>query len=60
MSRGPGRIERAIRELFDAHPDLAFVTDELIEHWRRRGVSASTRVRSVAGQSARRLGATRC
>jgi hypothetical protein len=26
MSRGPGRIERAIRELFDAHPDLAFVT----------------------------------
>ena len=32
MSRGPGRIERAIRELFDAHPDLAFVTDELAEH----------------------------
>ena len=25
MSRGPGRIERAIRALFDAHPDLAFV-----------------------------------
>jgi hypothetical protein len=32
MSRGPGRIERAIRELLDAHPDLAFVTDELVEH----------------------------
>jgi hypothetical protein len=32
MSRGPGRIERAIRALFDAHPDLAFVTDELAEH----------------------------
>jgi hypothetical protein len=31
MSRGPGRIERAIRELFDAHPDLAFVIDELCE-----------------------------
>jgi hypothetical protein len=23
MSRGPGRIERAIRALFDAHPDDA-------------------------------------
>jgi len=32
MSKGPGRIERAIRELFDAHSDLAFVTDELAEH----------------------------
>jgi hypothetical protein len=32
MSKGPGRIERAIRQLFDAHPDLAFVTDELCEH----------------------------
>jgi hypothetical protein len=32
MSRGPGRIERAIRALFDAHPDLAFITDELAEH----------------------------
>jgi hypothetical protein len=32
MSRGPGRIERAIRALFDANPDLAFVTDELAEH----------------------------
>lgn len=32
MSKGPGRIERAIRALFDAHPDLAFVTDELAEH----------------------------
>jgi hypothetical protein len=32
MSRGPGRIEHAIRELLDAHPDLAFVTDELVEH----------------------------
>jgi hypothetical protein len=32
MSKGPGRIERAIRELFDANLDLAFVTDELAEH----------------------------
>ena len=32
MSRGPGQIERAIRALFDASPDLAFVTDELAEH----------------------------
>jgi Xaa-Pro aminopeptidase len=32
MSRGPGKIERAIRALFDAHPDEAFVTDELAEH----------------------------
>jgi hypothetical protein len=32
MSRGPGRIERAIRELLDAHPNLAFVTDDLVRH----------------------------
>ena len=32
MSRGPGRIERAIRQLFDSSPDLAFVTIELVEH----------------------------
>jgi hypothetical protein len=32
MSRGPGRIERAIRALFDEQPDLALVTDELAEH----------------------------
>lgn len=32
MSRGAGRIERAIREVFDTHPDLAFITDELAEH----------------------------
>ena len=32
MSRGPGRIERAIRQLLDAHPDLAFTTDGLAEH----------------------------
>ena len=32
MSPGPGRIERAIRALFDAHPDEAFTTDELCEH----------------------------
>jgi len=29
MSRGPGRIERAIRDLFDANPDEAFTTDDL-------------------------------
>ena len=29
MSRGPGRIERAIRALFDAHPDEAFTTDDI-------------------------------
>jgi hypothetical protein len=32
MSRGPGRIERAIRQLFDANPDEAFITDEIAEH----------------------------
>src|SRR5215469_232136 len=32
MSKGPGRIERAIRQLFDANPDRAFITDELVEH----------------------------
>jgi hypothetical protein len=32
MSRGPGRIERAIRALLDANPDRAFTTDELCEH----------------------------
>ena len=32
MSKGPGRIQRAIRQLFDANPDRAFITDELVEH----------------------------
>jgi hypothetical protein len=33
MSRGPGRIERALRTLFDSAPaGRAFFTDELIEH----------------------------
>jgi hypothetical protein len=32
MSKGPGRIERMIRRLFDANPDRAFITDELVEH----------------------------
>jgi hypothetical protein len=32
MSRGPGRIERAIRELFDASADRAFFTWELVFH----------------------------
>jgi hypothetical protein len=32
MSRGPGRIERAIRELFAANPDLAFKVVDLVEH----------------------------
>jgi hypothetical protein len=32
MSRGPGRIERAIRSLLDSHPDLAFVTADLVRH----------------------------
>jgi hypothetical protein len=29
MSRGPGRVERTIRTLFDAHPDEAFTADDL-------------------------------
>jgi hypothetical protein len=29
MSRGPGRIERAIRQLLDANPDAAFSVDDL-------------------------------
>jgi hypothetical protein len=32
MSRGPGRIERAIRALFDAHPDRHISTDDLVAH----------------------------
>jgi hypothetical protein len=32
MSRGAGRIERAIHDLLAANPDLAFTTDELAEH----------------------------
>jgi hypothetical protein len=30
MSRGPGRIERALRALFDASPDRAFCTFDLV------------------------------
>jgi hypothetical protein len=32
MSKGPGKIERSIRQLFDGSPDLAFVSVELVEH----------------------------
>jgi hypothetical protein len=32
MSKGPGRIERAIRELFDTSPDRAFLTADLANH----------------------------
>jgi hypothetical protein len=32
MSRGPGRIERAIRELLDTSPDRAFMTADLAKH----------------------------
>lgn len=32
MSKGPGRIERAIRELFAASPDRAFLTPDLVKH----------------------------
>ena len=32
MSRGPGRIERAIRQLLDASPDRAFLTGDLVKH----------------------------
>jgi hypothetical protein len=32
MSRGPGRIERAIRQIFDAHPDQAWPT-EVLASW---------------------------
>ncbi|MCO6386222.1 hypothetical protein [Aliihoeflea sp. 40Bstr573] len=31
MSRGPGRIERAIAAAFDAKPDEAFTTEDLID-----------------------------
>jgi hypothetical protein len=31
MGRGPGRIERAIRELFAAAPDRAFLTADLVK-----------------------------
>jgi hypothetical protein len=32
MSRGPGRIDRTIRGLFDASPDGAFLTADLVKH----------------------------
>lgn len=48
MSRGPGRIERAIRALFDAHPDLAFVTDEIVEHCYPKAERVSDKLRRVA------------
>jgi hypothetical protein len=32
MSKGPGRIERAIKELFSSNPDLAFGVIDLVEH----------------------------
>lgn len=32
MSRGPGRVERAIRQLLDASPDRAFLTGDLVKH----------------------------
>ena len=47
MSRGPGPIQRAIRALFDAHPDLAFTTDELAEHC-YPGVNAIERKHQIA------------
>ena len=31
MSRGPGRIERAIAAILDAEPDNAFTTEDLCE-----------------------------
>jgi hypothetical protein len=31
MSKGPGKIERAIRALFDDNPDRAFIVEELVE-----------------------------
>lgn len=31
MSKGPGRIQRAIKELFESEPDNAFTTTELCE-----------------------------
>jgi hypothetical protein len=32
MSRGPGRIQRAIRRLFDEQPDQVFLTDDLVRY----------------------------
>jgi hypothetical protein len=32
VSRGPGRLERAIRALCDANPDAVFTTEELVAH----------------------------
>jgi hypothetical protein len=57
VSRGPGRIERAIRALFDAHSDEAFTTDELCEHCypdarpieRKHQVAVLRAARNVAG-----------
>ena len=44
MSRGPGRIERAIEEIFDAEPENAFTTEDLC----RRIFGASERSHRVS------------
>ena len=48
MSRGPGRIERTIRALFDASPDEAFTTDDLCQHCYGLAPEASERKHRVA------------
>jgi hypothetical protein len=32
MSRGPGKIERAIEALFQEHPDDAFSVEDIADH----------------------------
>jgi hypothetical protein len=54
LSRGPGRIERTIRELFDAHPDKAFTTDDLCLAC-YSGLNPTSR-RSFGYRAARRFG----
>jgi hypothetical protein len=54
MSRGPGRIERAIRALFDAHPDRAFPSFVLVFECSpisRHPGTSTTRASSAAGAS---------
>jgi hypothetical protein len=55
VSRGPDRIERAIRALFDAHPDEAFTTDDLCEHCYPADRPVERQHRGVALRAAKKV-----
>lgn len=53
MSKGPGRIERAIVAILDAEPDNAFTTDDLVDRV-YRGVNRIEKKHRVAASRAAR------